>query len=58
MSVCKTLADKIVEEQSLCLRECQAAVSFTECILACLDARVRPLRRRYVEEGCDEKWPL
>lgn len=55
---CAALADRIMEELSLCLRECHAAVSFAECLMVCLEARERSLRRQYIEEGCDERWPL
>jgi len=54
--VCVSLADAIASEQSMCIDMCYREVSFTECLLECLSGRVRPLRMKYVEAGCDESY--
>jgi len=54
--VCVSLADAIAREQSLCIDMCMRQVSFTECLLECLSGRVRSLRMKYVEAGCDETY--
>jgi len=53
---CASLANAVAREQSMCIDECYRETAFTECLLGCLDARVRPLRRKYVEAGCDESY--
>jgi len=54
--VCVSLADAIAREQSLCVEECYRETSFTECLLECLSGRVRSLRMKYVEAGCNESY--